>query len=120
KTLENFGEIEGVIGIFQSWLPCRLMARLQAEMDLGKRSVSLKRKIDARSLLGAWLLGMCAVLWPHRRVQRTLCQRTNVASSCERQGQGCQGRRSNRRYGRHSGGNRRGGRYWTRSRKAPK
>ena len=37
------------------------MARLQAEMDLEKRYVSLKRKIDARSLLGAWLLGMCAV-----------------------------------------------------------
>ena len=31
------------------------MARLQAEMDLEKRYVSLKRKIDARSLLGAWL-----------------------------------------------------------------
>src|SRR5262249_33427761 len=48
KTLENFGEIGGVIGIFQSWSPCRLMARLQAEMDLEKRYVSLKRKIDAR------------------------------------------------------------------------
>src|SRR5262249_828586 len=47
KTLQNFGEIEGVIGIFQSRPLCRLMAHLQAGMDM-----ELKRKMDVRSLIG--------------------------------------------------------------------
>jgi Pectate lyase superfamily protein len=61
KHWKVLGKWKAAGGNFLTRSSFRLMPRLQAGMDLEKRDVSLKRKIDARSLTGALMLGICAV-----------------------------------------------------------